>query len=400
MAKPAEVSGYGSEDPVDLMRTAAPGAAPRPHAPAPAAQRLTGPGNFGALTTRPPSVIDDPAQWGWRGRVRRWTCGLIKLKPGPEEARHRQAEVAVRQHLGGTQLVMVANPKGGAGVSTATLMLAHVFASLRGGNVAAWDNHESRGTLGDRAEVSEPATTVWQLLGAFEWLASPVAAAGDISHYLRSQPSRAEVLSSDNDPSRLEQIGSGECGRVAMLMARFFRVTFMDTGNNVRSQNWQWAAAFAHHLVVPITLEPDVAAAAGWMLNVLAPRRPDLVAGAVVVVGPSSAPPSAEARQRTLAYFASRCAVVVEVPFDPQLAGGGPIVYARISEASRRAWIGAAAAVADRLAAVPSARPDQRRHPSHAAARPQQPSAAPVHPGTGSGEDQARVTQLRKVPRA
>jgi MinD-like ATPase involved in chromosome partitioning or flagellar assembly len=382
---------------VDLTRTGVPGA-PVPAGPPPAPVRQVDTDGLGGLMTQPPSVTADPAQWGWRGVVRRWTFGVIKPKPGRDEARYRQAEVAVRQHLGGTRLVMVANPKGGSMVSTTTLLLAHTFAALRGGSVAAWDNNESRGTLADRAEVSEPQTSVWHLLGAFERLASPVGTAGDMSHYLRSQPSRAEVLASDNDAARAEQIGSGECGRIAVLMARYFRLTFMDTGNNVRSPNWQWAAAAAHQLVVPITLEPDVAAAAGWMLDVLARRRPDLVAGAVVVIGPSSAPPGAEVRQRMVAYFASRCAVVVEVPFDPQLAGGRPVVYARISETSRRAWVTAAAAVADRLAAVRSTRPDQMQPPPQPAP-PQQPQhqqpqrLAPGQPGSG-GEFQASVTNL------
>jgi hypothetical protein len=56
---------------------------------------------------------------------------------------------------------MVANPEGGAQVSTTTLMLAHTFASLRGGSVAAWDNNEARGTLAQRAEITEPATPTY-----------------------------------------------------------------------------------------------------------------------------------------------------------------------------------------------------------------------------------------------
>lgn len=370
MTRPGDTSGYEIEAPVDLTRTGAPTpTAPQP-APADRAEE-----RLDDLTAAPPSVTTDPARWGWRGRVRRWTFGAIKPKPGVEETRHRQAEVAVRQHLGGTRLVVVANPKGGSMVSTTTLLLAHTFATLRGGSVVAWDNHEARGTLADRAEATEPRTTVWHLLNAFDRLAT-IGTAGDMSHYLRSQPSRAEVLASDTDPARREQIGSGECGRIALLLSRQFRLTIMDTGNNPRTSGWQWAAAAAHQLVVPITLEPDTAAAAGWMLDVLARHRPDLVARAVVVVGPSSAPPEAEQRERMMAYFATRCALVVEVPFDPQLAGGRPVVYSRISEPSRRAWVAAAAAVADQLATVPSTRPDQMPHPT---ASVQAPSSPPQH---------------------
>ncbi|CRK57001.1 hypothetical protein [Alloactinosynnema sp. L-07] len=357
MAMSDNASGYGVEAPVDLSHAVAPSAAAPPAAP-PTIIPSDRDG-MGALMPEPPSVTTDPALWGWRARVRRATFGLIKPGAGRDEVRYRQAEVAVRQHLGGARLVMVANPKGGSAVTTTTLMLAHVFAALRGGSVAAWDNNESRGTLGDRAETGEPQTTVWHLLGAFEQLAGQAGSAGDMSHYLRAQPSRAEVLASDTDPTRVEQVGATECGKVALLMSRHYRMTIMDTGNNVRAMNWRWAAGAAHQLVVPLRWEPDTAQAAAWMLDVLARRRPDLVAGAVVVAGPCSTPPDSQIRQRMLAYFASRCAVVVEVPFDAQLAGGGPVVFSRVGEPTRRSWVAAAAAVADRLAAVRSTRPDQ-----------------------------------------
>jgi MinD-like ATPase involved in chromosome partitioning or flagellar assembly len=381
--KQGDPQGYGAEAPVDLTQTRLPARARPPDAVAPV-HETSGDGDL-RLMISAPSVGTDPATWGWRGRAWRWTGGLIKPKPGSDETRHRQAELAVQQHLGGSRLVMVANPKGGSMVSTTALMLAHTFASLRGGSVVAWDNNESHGTLGQRAEVTSPATHVWHLLNAFDRLVGPAGTAGDISHYLRSQPSRAEVLASDTDPRRLDQISNTECGRIEVLLTRHFRLTVMDTGNNMRASNWRWAAGCAHQLVVPIRLDPDVAQTAAWMLDGLAPRRPDLVAGAVVLLGPSATPPPAALRERMVAYFAGRCSSVVEVPFDPQLAGGRPIVYARINRSSFRAWVTAAAAVADRLAAVHTTRPDQLAQPATAGPPP---APAGGHPAGGdSGED-------------
>jgi MinD-like ATPase involved in chromosome partitioning or flagellar assembly len=347
------------------------------------------------LVNTPPSVTTDPASWGWRGRIRRMTGGLIKPKPGKDEARHRLAEVAVRQYVGGARLVMVANPKGGSRKTTTALMLGHTFAALRGGSTVVWDNNEARGTLGDRAEVTSPATTVAHLLAAFERLAGPTGSAGDMSHYLRSQPSRAEILASDVEAGRREQVGSGETGRVGLLLSRYYRLTVMDTGSNLRAGAWQWAAQQADVLVVPITLDPDVAQMAAWMLDALtAFGRADLVAGAVTVLSPSSSEPAAEMRARTLEYFAARTAVVVEVPFDRQLAGGAPVVYGRVGEKSRRAWVAAAAAVADRLAARQSTRPDQMQalgaRPQPGAARAPAPQPESTDPGGG----QASVTAL------
>ncbi|MFD9701259.1 MinD/ParA family protein [Lentzea sp. NPDC059081] len=378
-------SSYNAEDPVDLH-----GPAPARSAAAaqPTAVPADRPGPEQLAVVQPP-VTADPALWGWRARLRKATGGLIKPGPGKEEARHRQAEVAVRQYLGGGRLVMVANPKGGSQVSTTTLMLAHTFAALRGGPVVAWDNNEARGTLAQRAEVATPDTHVWHLLGAAEHLLA-VGTAGDLTHYLRSQPSRAEVLASDTDPARAQQIGPGECGQIWLLLSRYFGLTVMDTGNNVRTGNWQWAAAIADQLVVPITLEPDHAQSAAWMLDHLDTRRPDLVSGAVTVVGPATASASPALRRQMLAYFAARTAQVVQVPFDPQLAGGRPIVRARISDASRRAWVGAAAAVADRLAARSAPRPDQLAPRTATSSPPAQQNPALEQPGHA----QVSVTEL------
>ncbi|WP_410646293.1 MinD/ParA family protein [Amycolatopsis sp. cmx-4-54] len=371
--RPGDASEYGAEEPVDLTRM---GSTPRPpHAPseAPEPRAL----DSASLAAAPP-VTADPATWGWRGRLRRATFGVIKPKPGHTEIRYRLAEVAVRQYIGGARLIMVANPKGGSRKTTTALMLGHVFAALRGGSTVVWDNNEARGTLAERAEVATPATTVTHLLGAFERLIGPAGSAGDMSHYLRTQPSRAEILAADAEATRRSQIGSAETGRVGLLLSRYYRLTVMDTGTNPRSGAWQWAAHQADVLVVPITCEPDVVQLAAWMLDTLsAIGRADLATTAVTVINPSTTAPDPQVRSRVLEYFSARTAVVVEVPFDPQLAGGAPVVFDRISQASRRAWVAAAAAVADQLAARVSTRPDQMptspgtgRHKQGSAQRP------------------------------
>lgn len=395
-----DTPGYGAEAPVDVTRTSPP--TPTHTAAAPEESNPTSPGvHAEALMSGPPSVTTDPARWGWRGRLGRATGGLINLQPGWDEARSRLAEVAARQHLGGARLVMVANPKGGSRVTTTVLLLAHSFAALRGGSVVAWDGNETRGTLADRAEITSPATHVWHLLAAFDRLASPNGTAGDLAYYLRSQPSRADVLASDFDPARREQISSAECARIAVLLGRYYRLTLLDTGNNMRAGNWQWAAQRADQLVVPIMLEPDVAASAAWMLDGLAAHgRGDLAAAAVTIVSPAATRPSPTVRARILDYFTQRTALVVEVPFDEQLAGGRPVVYARISDASRRAWVAAAAAVADGLAAVQRTRPDQRQPGPAPAAPPTQsaassPSQRPEHLGEETSPG-GSVTFLRR----
>ena len=56
------------------------------------------------------------------------------------------------------------NPKGGAGKTVAMLLLAMTFGQKRGGYVLAWDNNETQGTLGMRAQQDFHARTVRDLL--------------------------------------------------------------------------------------------------------------------------------------------------------------------------------------------------------------------------------------------
>ncbi|WP_410570368.1 MinD/ParA family protein [Amycolatopsis sp. cmx-4-61] len=352
-----DTRGYGAEPPVDLSRSAGP-AAERANdsqgekPPGAAEQPLEAPS---------PSATSAPPQWGWRGRLRRFSGGLITPKPGKAEERYRLAEAAARQHLGGSRVLMVASPKGGAGTTTATLLLAHTLAVVRRGSVVAWDNTDARGNLGDRAEVRTPATSVSHLLAAAEHLVTSATTAGDMTYYLRSQPSGAEVLAADTDPTSPHPVGPAECGRIAALLERHVRLTVIDSGNDVHSARWRWAAAAADCLVVPITLDIDVAQAASWMLDtLLASGRSSLVAGAVVLVRPGMTTPPDATRLRILEHFHARCGVVLEVPHDPQLAAGVPLVFTRLGPATRRAWVMVAAAVADQLAAVRRERPDQR----------------------------------------
>ncbi len=76
----------------------------------------------------------------------------------------------------GLRQITVVNPKGGAGKTVATLMLGLAFGQTRGGFVLAWDNNETQGTLGMRAQQDVHGRTVRDLLrdlGRFGGAARP-----------------------------------------------------------------------------------------------------------------------------------------------------------------------------------------------------------------------------------
>jgi MinD-like ATPase involved in chromosome partitioning or flagellar assembly len=247
---------------------------------------------------------------------------------------------------------MVANPKGGAGKTPTTWLLAATLGQARGGYVLAWDDNETRGTLGVRSEGWDAVTTVWDLLEDVDRFETTAASVGDLGRYIRPQEARFDVLASDDDAARMAQIGEMEFDRLHSVLSRFYRLLVVDTGNNLRAANWQAAVNTADLLVVPSTYELDAAYSAAWMLDHLcAAGREDLVARAVTVLSPASPQIDQDVRGELIKHFA-RTAAVVEVPYDPGLVGGGPIDYPALREASRRAWVRVASAATAGLAAT------------------------------------------------
>jgi MinD-like ATPase involved in chromosome partitioning or flagellar assembly len=124
---------------------------------------------------------------------------------------------------------------------------------------------------------------------------------------------------------------------------------FVDTGNNVRAQNWQAAIDATDQLVVTMSARNDSAETAARMLDHLEQSgRQRLVRQAVTVV---SMPPSRKdidlpSIQR---HFAARTRAVLLAPYERLLDSGEPIRYPLLSSSTRDAWLRVAAEVASGL---------------------------------------------------
>ena len=292
-----------------------------------------------------------PPSWGWRGQLHRWSGGTLSPMPSEAELRHRAALEAVRRPLDAARTIVFANPKGGAGKTPATLLAAATFGTVRGGYVVAWDNNETRGTLGLRGRTGARATTVWDLLAAVERFESAGASVGELAGYVRGQgEAQFDLLASDEDPSRMASIGREEFTRIQAVLARFYRILCVDTGNNVRAANWQAAMAAADQLVVCSTYALDHGYSASWMLDSLvAAGRADLVANAVTVLSGSSPRPDPAVRADLVEHFAARTRAVHEIPYDRALGAGEQIPYGELAPATREAWLQACAIMASGL---------------------------------------------------
>ncbi|WP_456080977.1 chromosome partitioning protein [Micromonospora radicis] len=291
---------------------------------------------------------DPVATMGVRAVVNK--TGLVKLPPGRHELELKRDIEMVRRNFGGLRQVTVVNPKGGAGKTVAILLLAMTFGQKRGGYVLAWDNNETQGTLGMRAQQDFHSRTVRDLLRDLGQFHGAHGRVGDLSQYVRSQgEGMFDVLASDESATGGEMLTAAAFGEIREVVSRFYKLIFVDTGNNVRAQNWQAAMDATDQLVVTMSARNDSAETAARMLDHLEQSgRQRLVRQAVTVV---SMPPSRKEIDLPAIeeHFAARTRAVLLAPYERLIDTGEPLRYAHLSAATRDAWLKIAAAVAEGL---------------------------------------------------
>lgn len=301
--------------------------------------------SFLAERPAPPSVL---AEEGWQGALRRLTGSSINPAPGRRERMHLKAVEDVQRRLDGPRTVVVVNPKGGAHKTTATLLLAATLGIHRGGYTLAWDNNETRGTLGWRAPLAGHPRTAVDLLQEVDRFEDPVLGRiGDLDRYVRYQGStQFDVLASDEDAAGAATIGSREFDRLHTALRRFYRLIVVDTGNNMRSSNWEAAVAAADELVIISTLREDTVASAVWLLDGLRERGFQAkVSNAVTLLAAPSRQTDIQLHARTRSHFASLTREVLDVPYDRSLVSGARLNYQALHPDTREAWLHASAAV-------------------------------------------------------
>nr|WP_238547438.1 chromosome partitioning protein [Actinoplanes friuliensis] len=290
------------------------------------------------------------ATMGARAMLQKGTMGLVRLAPGKREQEYKQDVEMVRRNFGGLRQVTVVNPKGGAGKTVAVLLLAMTFGQKRGGYVLAWDNNETQGTLGMRAQQDFHARTVRDMMRDLQLFRGSHGRVGDLSQYVRAQgEGMFDVLASDESATAGEMLTASAFAEIREIVSRFYKLIFVDTGNNVRAQNWQAAMDATDQLVITMSARNDSAETAARMLDHLEQSgRQRLVRQAVSVV---TMPPTRKdidlpAIER---HFAARTRAVLLAPYEKLIDSGEPLRYGHLSSGTRDSWLKIAAAVAEGL---------------------------------------------------
>ena len=293
-----------------------------------------------------------PATWGWRGRVTRWTGGIIHPRMGVAERANLQSRRVIQRDFDGPRTVVFINPKGGAAKTTSVLAAGYTFGTIRGGGVIAWDNNETRGTLGIRGTRSTHRNTTRELLEDLERFSDVYQSRiGDLGAFVRSQgDAHFDVLASDERPDVTGMIHAEDFTAVHRLLQRFYRVILVDTGNNMRAENWLAAAEMADLLVVTSTVREDTGYSGLWMLDALNDAGyADLKQKTITVLSDPSPTVDEHLLRDLTTVYEQRTREVFRVPYDPVLVSGSVVPYSALSEQTRNAWLAACAAIAGAL---------------------------------------------------
>ncbi|MBL0888620.1 MinD/ParA family ATP-binding protein [Myceligenerans indicum] len=313
----------------------------------PAAADLVAPGREERASFLTQVSVEEPAEQGFRGWLTR-----LGLPVGPSEAERaeRADERDVSQHWPGPRTIAIVNGKGGAGKTPSSVLLSAVFAQFGGAGVVAWDNNQTRGTLGWRTEKGPHDATLLDLLPRADHLLGPSAQAADLARYVHHQTrDRFDVLRSKPMAMAHEQrIASADVDAIHAVLSKYYRLIVIDSGNDESDPMWQRMIDHTDQLVIATTTRDDHAEAGALLLEGLAERdgrSAYLAQQAVAVVSQADQKAPAEEVRKVAAGYESLAREVVTVPFDPGMVDGH-LRYGALRPTTRRAWLAAGAAVA------------------------------------------------------
>ncbi|ALQ32540.1 ATPase [Arthrobacter sp. YC-RL1] len=291
--------------------------------------------------------VEEPATQGWRGAMTR--LGL-RMAPSDAERAERADVQAVSQHWPGPRTIAIVNGKGGAGKTPTTVLLSAIFARYGGAGVLAWDNNQTRGTLGWRTEQGPHEATLLELLPESEKLLGTGAQSADLAHFVHHQTrDRFDVLRSK--PMALasaQRVNAADVDAIHRVASKYYRLIFIDSGNDESDPMWRRMIDHTDQLVVATTTRDDHAEAGALLLEALGQQNDKahaLAQNAVAVVTQADSKATAADVKRVADGYKTLARDVATIPFDPAMVDG-ILRYDALRPSTQRAWLAAGAAVA------------------------------------------------------
>ncbi len=254
------------------------------------------------------------------------------------------------QHWPGPRTIAIVNGKGGAGKTPTTVLLSAIFALYGGAGVLAWDNNQTRGTLGWRTEQGPHEATLLELLPESEKLLGTGAQSADLAHFVHHQTrDRFDVLrSKPMELASAQRVDAADVDAIHRVASKYYRLIFIDSGNDESDPMWRRMIEHTDRLVVATTTRDDHAEAGALLLEALAQQNDKaqgLAQNAVAVVTQADSKATAADVKRVAEGYRTLARDVASIPFDPAMVDG-ILRYDALRAATQRAWLAAGAAVA------------------------------------------------------
>ena len=246
----------------------------------------------------------------------------------------------------GTRFVPVLTRKGGVGKTTVTTLLGMALAEVRDDRVLGIDANPDRGTLAERV-VRSTGATVRDVVN----LAAGINSFTDFAELVSKDKSRFHVLASDTDPLLSEAFDEDDYNVVADQAARFYSIVLTDCGTGVVHSVMRPTLERADGLVIVSGGSVDEARLASETLTWLeANGHGELVKNAIVALNTATQGTNVVKLDEIEQHFNSRVRDVVRIPYDPLLAAGSIVDWARLGPYTREAARELAALVVEGMA--------------------------------------------------
>lgn len=291
-----------------------------------------------------------PAAMGFRG----WLNGLgMHLAPTALELAWRDDRATIQRGLLGHKTVAFFNLKGGATKTTCTYLVAATLGRIRGGNILSWDNNENKGTMGDRSTRANHDHTAIDLLEHIDDFRTPENAPHLINYVRPQGENKFAVLASQDEGSTRPVIGGEEFSKLHKALRQFYHLILVDTGNASNASNWLAAAEECDEMVIVAkNKEDDAKLAAATIDALVAQGHVDKLRNSVGIITLTQEPTDRGARKKNAErldrmkdHWGSYLREVIIAPFDTSLDDGDEVVYERLSDETKEAFVKASAAI-------------------------------------------------------
>ncbi|OBF86683.1 hypothetical protein A5791_20595 [Mycobacterium sp. 852002-51163_SCH5372311] len=308
----------------------------------------------------PPSIdeaeITNPYRFappsGWRRLVHNATGGHVNPGASRKERTQEHLLAEIRQPIAGDFRIAVLSIKGGVGKTTTTFGLGSALAMVRHDRVIAVDANPDRGTLAERVGDTSTTSTVRDLLSD-----PNIHRYADVRNHTLMAASRLEVLASEQDPAVAEVFGAEDYRRTVEILRYFYNVILTDCGTGIMHSAMSAILDLAHTIVLVSSPAIDAARSASATLDWLMQHgHSGLVREAHVVLSASRPGSAALKLDKVYEHFQPRCRSIHLIPFDPHLAEGADVDFARLRPATRQAYLELAGAVAENFGRLRPAR--------------------------------------------